>query len=202
MVIVMANSKGGVGKTTGAIGLATAAAREGLPVTVWDADPQSSASEWAELASEEGSPLPFEVRPANITVVRRLANNPGIQVVDTPPSGKVVDEAMRHADITIVPCGPKPIESARTAETIDALEKAGLPYAVLVCRRPGQRRLATERLRGRLEERDASYLDTEIPEREALSNTFGHAFGDNLFGYDDAWSEIEEAVSDGDQEAR
>lgn len=198
MVIVMANAKGGVGKTTGAIGLATAAARAGRDVTVWDADPQSSASEWAELADGDGNPLPFEVRPANITVVRRLASRPGVQVVDTPPSGKVVDEAMRQADITIVPCGPKPIEGARTAETVDALEQAGLPYAVLVCRRPGQRRVATERLRERLADGDVSYLETEIPEREALSNTFGHAFGDDLFGYDAAWAEIEEAVSDGD----
>ena len=47
MIVAVVNIKGGVGKTTTAIALATLAARAGLDTVVLDADEQSSASLWA-----------------------------------------------------------------------------------------------------------------------------------------------------------
>ena len=49
--IAIVNSKGGTAKTTSTICIATALAgmRE---VVVWDADPQGSATDWADLADE------------------------------------------------------------------------------------------------------------------------------------------------------
>ena len=52
MIISIINLKGGVGKTTTAIALATAAQRDGKDVEVYDTDPQSSASLWAMSAEE------------------------------------------------------------------------------------------------------------------------------------------------------
>ena len=52
MIISAMNLKGGVGKTTTAMSLATAAEREGKDVEVYDCDPQSSASFWALLADQ------------------------------------------------------------------------------------------------------------------------------------------------------
>ena len=55
MIVTIANAKGGVAKTTSAIYLAAAYARrfeEGA--TVLDADPQSSASLWRDMAEENG----------------------------------------------------------------------------------------------------------------------------------------------------
>ena len=57
MIISAMNLKGGVGKTTTAMALATAAEREGKSVEVYDCDPQSSASFWALLADQNNDSI-------------------------------------------------------------------------------------------------------------------------------------------------
>ena len=75
MIVTIANAKGGVAKTTSAIYLAAAYARrfeEGA--TVLDADPQSSASLWRDMAEENGGwPAGTDVMPANLSTRRRRA---------------------------------------------------------------------------------------------------------------------------------
>jgi chromosome partitioning protein len=56
MIVALLNQKGGVGKTTLALHLAGAWARQGCRVTVIDADPQGSALDWSEQRAKEGSP--------------------------------------------------------------------------------------------------------------------------------------------------
>lgn len=74
MIVTIANAKGGVAKTTSAIYLAAAYARrfeEGA--TVLDADPQSSASLWRDMAEENGGwPAGTDVMPANLSTLQRL----------------------------------------------------------------------------------------------------------------------------------
>lgn len=69
-VISIVNTKGGVGKTTTAVYLATALSCQDR-VVLLDADPQGSATSWATDAFEAGDRLNFEVRPANAPIVRR-----------------------------------------------------------------------------------------------------------------------------------
>ena len=59
--VAFVNLKGGVGKTTSAIGTAEALARLGHTVTVRDADPSGAATLWAHKALSAGRPLPFGV---------------------------------------------------------------------------------------------------------------------------------------------
>ena len=46
----------------------------GIPVRLYDADPQGSATLWYDLASDD-KPLPFDVIPANVRSVSRIPDD-------------------------------------------------------------------------------------------------------------------------------
>ncbi|WP_374064888.1 ParA family protein [Corynebacterium belfantii] len=54
-IIAISNLKGGTGKTTSAVLLATAFYRAGNSVTVVDLDPQGSATEWPRWRKKQGN---------------------------------------------------------------------------------------------------------------------------------------------------
>lgn len=72
MIISVINLKGGSGKTTTAMALATAAARHNRNVSVLDTDPQGDATTWAGDAEDAGETLTFTVDSANIGKLKRL----------------------------------------------------------------------------------------------------------------------------------
>ncbi len=108
MIIGVTNIKGGVGKTTSSLAIATAAQRSGLSVTVVDTDPQGSATLWAQAAEDADDPLPFPVVSKNQAEIRRMRErrpdrDGELIVIDTPPNGAVVDEAIKTADFVVIP---------------------------------------------------------------------------------------------------
>lgn len=195
MIVAVINIKGGVGKTTTAMALATAASRSGLEATVLDTDEQSSASLWEYNVEQNGGSLPFEVRSANMADLLRLRKRggDGFTVIDTPPTGKVTDTAKDVADFVIVPTSPTGIDLQQTAGTVEKLEEAGKPYAVLIVRAE-PRTLALKSAEAFLTGHDVSVFDAEIPKRADLGNVYGQPFGDDLYGYEAVYRELSEAL--------
>lgn len=198
MIISVINLKGGVGKTTTAIALATAASRDGKNVELYDCDPQSSASLWAMVADDNGDTLPFSVTSANIATVR-MAGKKYKQTdekwlfIDCPPNGHVMDEAMRAADLVIVPTTTGPADMVKTFETAETLSERDVFYAVLLTRTVA-RTLTLKQSLSDLESRNTSYFDSTIPNREALKNFFGNSFGDDLFGYEVVYEDLKQSL--------
>jgi chromosome partitioning protein len=105
-VIVVANPKGGVGKSTVATNLAGALARAGHAVMLGDVDRQQSARHWLAM------------RPAVLPAIRGwdVARDDVVRppkgtthvVIDTPAGlhGKRLDDVLKIADIVIVPLQP------------------------------------------------------------------------------------------------
>jgi chromosome partitioning protein len=105
-VIVVANPKGGVGKSTLATNLAGALAHRGHAVMLGDVDRQQSSRQWLLLRPPQ---LP-EIRGWDLKddgLVRPPKGTTHV-VLDTPAGihGKRLDEVMRIADQVIVPLQP------------------------------------------------------------------------------------------------
>ncbi len=120
-VIVVAQSKGGVGKTTLAVNVANDIARSGRTVTVIDADPQGSALQWAEPRL-----LPFPVRQELLTLRNQLLwvrnvlkTDSDFVIIDLPAGfGTAFETAVLIADLVVIPCSPSSLDIGAAQATI------------------------------------------------------------------------------------
>ncbi|HWB10557.1 MAG TPA: ParA family partition ATPase [Pirellulales bacterium] len=125
-VIAILNQKGGVGKTTLAIHIATAIARRDRKVLLIDADPQNSALDWA--AAREGHPL-FPVVGLPKSSIHKelptLTEKFDVVVIDGPPRvHEVARSAIMASDLVLVPVQPSPYDVWASKEIMDLLNEA------------------------------------------------------------------------------
>jgi chromosome partitioning protein len=83
-VMVVANQKGGVGKTTTAVNLAAALAQQGLRVLVVDLDPQGNASTALSVDHHRGTPSTYDMLVDGVAmtdVLQESTEIPGLFVV-------------------------------------------------------------------------------------------------------------------------
>lgn len=125
--VVIVSQKGGTGKTTIAIQLAVAAERAGKPAVVMDLDPQASAAAWRDLREADG-PAVESVQPARLGATLKAAASAGAEfaVIDTPArSENAALEAVRAADLALIPCRPGFFDTAAMSFTANLLKLAG-----------------------------------------------------------------------------
>ncbi|OZG62494.1 MULTISPECIES: ParA family protein [Bifidobacterium] len=196
MRIAIANAKGGVAKTTTAIYLASTIAHRGGLVEVWDADPQSSASLWADAAADAGDPLPYQVLPANLSTMRRLASasvdDGRWSIIDCPPQGKLLEAAVRSVDFVIVPTSDSPMDLQQAWATLDEVLK-NTPASVLVVRAQCNTRAFRDTMDA-LEESDSPRFETVIRFRQEIKKGLGSNPGDKLYEYRDLLTEIDKEL--------
>ena len=122
-VIVVANPKGGVGKSTVATNLAGALARAGHAVMLGDVDRQQSSRTWLSLRPAGLPPIQsWDVTHDHIV---RPPKGTTHVVLDTPAGlhGKRLDEVLKIADKVLIPLQPSIFDIHATHQFIEELRK-------------------------------------------------------------------------------
>ena len=144
--IALIAQKGGVGKTTIAIHLATAFSAQNMATLLLDLDPQASATEWKDHRAEE-FPTVLSIQPSRLTKVVEEARSIGteILILDTAPhSESTALEAARVADLILVPCQPTIMDLRAMSKTANLLKLVGTPAYAILNSVPHQGAVATE----------------------------------------------------------
>ncbi|MBO9522276.1 MAG: ParA family protein [Nocardioidaceae bacterium] len=85
-VMVVANQKGGVGKTTSTVNLAVALAKHGQRVLVIDLDPQGNASTALAVEHRRGIPSSYEVLVDGLPIAEAVHQHPDIPNLSVVPA--------------------------------------------------------------------------------------------------------------------
>jgi len=142
-VISFANPKGGAGKTTSALLLASELAAKGASVVLVDADPEKWISQWGALPG----------KPDNITIVGEVTEDSIVDVIDQAASqvqfvivdlegtaSLMVANAIGLSDLVIIPTQGASMDAKGAVKTLRLIRnqarmaKREIPHAVLLTR--------------------------------------------------------------------
>jgi chromosome partitioning protein len=186
--IVFANPKGGAGKSTSAVILATQLALKGAEVTILDADPNKPVSHWAKRGKS----------PSKIKVVADISETTILDEIDeaaqhTPfvvvdlegTASMMVAYAISRADLVIIPIQGSQLDAAEATKAIKLIKqqekafKKTIPYAILFTRTNAALRPRTLiYIQEEFRKHNIRSFRTQIHEREAYRALF--SFGGTL----------------------
>jgi len=138
MIIVVANTKGGVGKSTIAVHLAAWLHEQGHSVTLADCDMQHSSSDWAKLAAPGVNSVRLGSADEILESFPQLKKEAQYLVADGPGSNTEISRTLLLcADLAIVPCKASMLEVLALSQATMALRHAqsirkGQPHAMIV----------------------------------------------------------------------
>lgn len=124
-VISFLNPKGGSGKTTAVINIATALSRSGYNIAVVDTDPQMSLTNWSK-AGKAGKAA-FDVFTAasekDVYGIRKDLADYDFAIVDGAGSLSVITSAaVMVSDLVIIPVTPSPLDFSAAGSVVTVLE--------------------------------------------------------------------------------
>lgn len=132
--IAIVSQKGGAGKTTLALHIATAAEAAGLPSVIIDLDPQASAAGWGD--SREGeAPVVVALPYTRLGHGLQAATDGGakLAVIDTAPhSDSVAIAAIKAADLVLIPCRAGILDLRAIGTTAELVASAQKPAFVVL----------------------------------------------------------------------
>lgn len=183
-VISFANPKGGAGKTTTALLLASELAARGAQVTVIDADPERWISQWAGLPG----------KPDNITIIGDVTEDSIVDHIESASESSqfvivdlegtaslMVANAIGMSDLVIIPTQGSSMDAKGGAKTIrlirnqERMARRPIPHAVVLTRTSAA--VTSRSLRNvqeQLADAGIAVFQTAIVERAAFRDLFDY----------------------------
>ena len=176
-VVAIVNQKGGTGKTTLATNLAWVLA-EKADVLLLDADPQASAQNW--VAGEGRVPETLVVKETGNGDLHRLALSMAPDydwiIIDGPPGiTKTTADAVRVADVVLIPAKPSPLDVWAASDIVAAVQARqrmakGIPKAAFVITMTQPRTRLGRQIDDALNETGIPVLKARTTQRVAYPN--------------------------------
>lgn len=132
-IIVLAATKGGVGKTTLSTALAVRASEGGDRVALIDADPQASLERWWQLRQEPDNPMVLDIACSAEAIGLLASEGWDYVIVDTPPA--LVDEieqAISMADFVLIPTRASAFDLEAVDQVVQICESEKKPFAFVI----------------------------------------------------------------------
>ena len=189
-VIAFANPKGGSGKSTSALLLATELAVKGASVTIIDADPERWISQWAKLPG----------KPENVTIISDVTEESVVDAIDSAEreaafvivdlegtASLLVANTIGMADLVVIPTKGSSMDAKGAAKTIrlirnsEKLSRRRIAHAVLLTRTgAAMTSRALRNVQEQLQAGGIEMFETAVVERAAFKDLFD--FGGTLSG--------------------
>lgn len=204
--VVFASPKGGAGKSTSAVILATELASLGADVTIIDADPNKPVSRWGALPG----------KPENLTVIDDVSEKTIIRVIDQEAArvafvivdlegtaSRMIPYAMSRADLVIIPTRGSVLDAVEAVAAVREVRqqeeafRIKIPSAVLLtCTSAAIRTRTLSSIEDELNANQVPIFNVRLHDREAFRSLF--AFGGTLRGLDPkAVRNISSAIQNG-----
>ncbi|WBU58737.1 AAA family ATPase [Paracoccus sediminicola] len=132
--VAIISQKGGAGKTTLALHLATSSALQGRNTAIIDLDPQASAANWSDRRVAE-VPVVLSAHASRLNhEIGRVRDMEGdLLIIDTAPhSDSAALEAAKTADLILVPCRPAILDIEAISNTLNLVKTTGKPIFVVM----------------------------------------------------------------------
>lgn len=186
-VIVLASPKGGVGKSTCAVILASEFARMGASVTALDCDPNKSLTRWASHGLPSGVVLRGDIGRSDVVQTIRDSDGDGkIVIVDLEGvASQLVSRAISQADLVIVPMQPTALDAEIGSEALalvreeeEALGRSIRHAVVLTKTSAAVKSRVQKELEQQLRTAGIDVIEPSLVARSAFSELF--AYGNDL----------------------
>lgn len=181
MIIAIANSKGGVGKSTIAVHLAAWLCELGHRVILADCDTQHSSSEWVSQAQPKVATVCMDSPDQVLSDLPALRSEADYIVADGPGSQTETSRALLfRADFAIVPCKASMLEVRALAKATEVLRQAqdirgGLPRAVAVLSMVGPNYRLTRDMKEAAEALELALASCPLTLRQIYADAPGQA---------------------------
>jgi chromosome partitioning protein len=166
-VITLANTKGGVGKTTLSSALAVRAAEESKRVALLDLDPQESLASWWTRRGRTKNPKLFEVDAAAEAIELLVSEGWQWVFIDTGPARiELIEPGIAVADLVLIPTRPSALDIEQAAICVELCETHRKAHAFVLNHTPPGTKLTKSSIHF-LRKNGSTVLDTAITFRQA-----------------------------------